>query len=271
MADERRTDPGAGPVNYDDMVKMAAPLRPSLKRRSLPPLLAEPDAPFPGASSGTYYGGINIPSASAPVTSITASVTVPTLSGQSGSLASAWVGFSSGANILQTGFYFAYDNTKTGNCGFAGLSPWTWWLGGANSNGSEIWDPTAFPLTAGDSLTLSMSYSPTGYWTVTQTNNTKSWTYTEYKSFQSVGTCLTAWPYPLNSAYIIIENELADAGQAGSNLPNYGTMTFSDIAMVPAVNPSTVTYITTVDNTHTTQSPGAYSGGAFTMTWGAYS
>lgn len=214
----------------------------------------------------TNWGGCTFAAESGPVTSISATFTIPSFSGDGGatggSLISIWVGM---GNVLQTGVYCEYDTSYSGNVG-PYLSPWTWWLFGTDSNGSEIWDQSAFPTASGDVMTCSMSYSGS-YWTVEQTNATKDWSWTEYKSFQSVGTCITAWPYPLNDGCVIIEYE--NGGASGVTLPDYGTVTFTDISMTPAINTSSINYITTA-NVHTNQTPGTFSDGSFTMTWNNY-
>src|ERR1035438_10703646 len=67
--------------------------------------------PVPGSSS-TIWGGYAFGSTSAPVTSITASFTIPTLSGEAGSSSSIWVGI---GNVMQTGIYSTYNTGSPGN------------------------------------------------------------------------------------------------------------------------------------------------------------
>lgn len=216
----------------------------------------------PSLQTLTTWGGCTFGSTTGPVTSISATFTIPSLSGQTSSTMSIWAGM---GNVVQTGIFCQYNTTKTGNNNilFQG-SPWTWWLGGSNSAGSEFWDPAAFPLAVGDVLTLSMSYEPDTYWSVTQTDQTKGWSYTEYKSHQSTGNCLTAWEYPYSQACVVIEDEVG-----GGNLPNYGSLTFSNVEMTPVINTSLINYITT-KNATVEQTPSTFVNNSFTMTWKAY-
>jgi len=215
--------------------------------------------PTPGTQNQPGWGGIVYNATSGPVTSVTASFTVPSLSGSTGALASIWVGI---GNVMQTGIYAAY---YTGYPGDIVTSPhWTWFLGGGVT--SQFWDPSAYYSSAGDALTLTLAVVG-DYWVATQVNATQGWSYASSTPTQSVNSALGQWNWPYNTAEVIIENEKAAGG--GTGLPDYGTLTFSNIATVPALVTADLTYITTV-NTHTDQTPGTYSGGAFTMTWANY-
>jgi len=211
--------------------------------------------PVPNAANNTIWGGIQCNSANAPVTSITATFTVPTLSGQAGSEGSIWVGI---GNIFQTGIYSFYDTGHSGNNNT--LTSWTWFIAG--NGASQFWNTALYPSSAGDVMTLTLALSG-NYWVSTQSNATQSWTYTNSTPVQAVGIATLGWQYPQNDAVVIIENE-------NSNLPNYGTLTFSNISMTPAIDPANITYLTTV-GAHTQQTPGTLSGGAFTMTWNNFS
>ena len=214
-----------------------------------------PGAPLVPGSNQPGWGGYVFASTSAPVTSITASFTIPTLSGQTGSDCSIWVGI---GNVMQTGIYSTYNTGSTGNNDT--IAPWTWFISG--NGASEFWDPAVYTLTAGDSMTLTLALSAT-FWTATQVNHTAGWNYANATPVLATGVATSTWEYPYNTGEVIIENE-------NTNLPNYGTLTFSSIAMVPAINATYIDAITTV-NTSTDQTPGAYSAGSFTMTWSNYS
>jgi hypothetical protein len=214
--------------------------------------------PVPGTSTQTGWGGLVYQATSAPVTSVTATFTVPALSGDAGAYSSIWVGI---GNVMQTGIYSIYDTGHSGNNN--PLSSWTWFISGSGGAGSEFWDISVYPLAAGDVLTLTLAITG-NYWVATQVNHTEGWSVTSSTPVQSVGVCTGQWNYPYNTAEIIIEKE-------GSNdLPDYGTLTFSNIATVPAINTFDLNYITTV-NVLTDQTPSAYSGGAFTMSWNNFS
>lgn len=215
-----------------------------------------PSPDTPGNSTQTGWGGMVYQATNAPVTSVTATFTVPSLSGNAGALCSIWVGI---GNVFQTGIYSAYNTGSSGNNDpYPG---WTWFIAG--NGASNLWDIAAWPVAAGDSMTLTLALSG-NYWVATQVNNTESWSYVSQVPVQAVGIVTSAWPYPMSTGEVIIEKEGA------SNLPNYGSLTFTNIVTVPAIVPAAISYVTTV-NTSTDQTPGTYSGGNFTMTWNNYS
>lgn len=215
-----------------------------------------PDPDTPGNSTQTGWGGMVYQATNAPVTSVTATFTVPSLSGNAGALCSIWVGI---GNVFQTGIYSAYNTGFPGNN--SPLPSWTWFIQG--NGASNLWDEPAWPVVAGDSMTLTLALSG-NFWVATQTNNTESWTYVNQVPVQAVGIVTSAWGYPFNTAEVIIEKEGA------SNLPNYGSLTFTNIAATPAIVPAAISYVTTV-NSSTDQTPGTFSGGNFTMSWDAFS
>lgn len=214
-----------------------------------------PGAPNTGTQTG--WGGVVFSQPSEPVTSITATFTIPTLSGETGAVCSIWVGI---GNVMQTGIFCYYVSGASGNNEFLD-SPWTWFLSNQTAPGTNcIWDTSTFTLAAGNELTLTFSYDET-YWYSTQTNHTAGWSYTQQATIQSVNLGNDTWNFPYPNAEIIIEKESAA-------LPNYGTLVFSDVATTPAINTSYITYVDTV-NTDTDQT-GVYSNGTFTMTWENY-
>lgn len=204
----------------------------------------------------TGWGGMVYQATSAPVTSVTATFTVPALAGDTGALCSIWVGI---GNVMQTGIYSAYNTGSAGNND--PYPAWTWFIQGTGA--SQFWDSAVYPIAAGDSLTLTLAIAG-NYWVATQANHTKGWSYANSTPVQAVGVVTSEWGYPFSTAEIIIEKE------GTANLPDYGTLTFTGIATVPAIVTDDIGYITTV-NTNTDQTPGTYSGGSFTMTWNAYS
>lgn len=212
--------------------------------------------PTPGVSTQTAWGGIVFTSPTAPVTSVTATFNIPTLSGNTGALASIWVGI---GNVFQTGIYSAYNTGSSGNNNPS--PPWTWFISGNAVN--QFWDAAVYPLAAGDSMTLTLSLSG-NYWVATQVNHTENWSYTNNTPVQAVGIGISQWNYPWSTAAIIIEKE------GSANLPDYGSLTFTNIATTPAINPAYLNYVSTV-NTNTDQTPGTFSNGAFTMTWNNFS
>jgi hypothetical protein len=199
-------------------------------------------------------------------TGISATFTIPSLSGEAGALSSMWVGLGGGNYdaIYQTGIYASYN---TGSSGNNDSSCWSWWLPGAG----ELWNTTAYPTAAGDSLTLTIQLTSTD-WLMTITNNTEDWTYTEVKSvlavnvgsIQNGGAGPTAWPYPSETAQIIIEKEGSDAN------PDYGSVEFTSITTTPAIVTAPFGILTL--NTGIDQYPGEFNlgSGSFTMTWTGY-
>ena len=212
----------------------------------------QPDPDTPGSSTQTGWGGMVYLATSAPVTSVTATFTVPSLTGNAGALCSIWVGI---GNVFQTGIYSAYN---TGSPGDNDPYPtWTWFIQG--NGASNLFDAAPWPVAAGDSMTLTLALAGS-FWVATQVNSTEGWSYVNSVPVQAVGIVTSAWGYPFNTAEVIIEKE------GSANLPDYGSLTFTSIATTPAIVPGDINYITTV-NTNTDQTPGTYSGGNFTMTW----
>lgn len=211
--------------------------------------------PVPGNSTQTGWGGMVYQATSAPVTSVTATFTVPTLSGNAGAVASCWVGI---GNVFQTGIYLSYNTGSAGNND--PYPAWTWFIQG--NGASQFWDSAVYPIAAGNSLTLTLALAG-NYWVATQANATQGWSYANSTPVQAVGIATSTWGYPFNTAAIIIEKE------GSANLPDYGSLTFTNIATVPAIVAADIGYITTV-NSSTDQTPGTYSNGSFTMNWAAY-
>ena len=206
----------------------------------------------PGGQAQSGWGGISFTHPTG-FTAITATFTVPALTGDTGALCSIWVGL---GNVQQTGIFCAYN---TGKPGSNAARAWSWYL-----PAGEQWDETHYPVNAGDSITFTLSFDTTYFYT-TQTNHTQGWAYTEQKSIQAASqggsTGGGGFLFPYTTAEVIIEKE-------GSNdLPDYGTLTFTNVSTTPAFT-GTVP-ISTV-NTAVDQSPGAFSGGSFTMTWQAF-
>ena len=141
---------------------------------------------------------------------------------------------------------------------------WSEWVPGPFEN----WDPTAYPVKAGDSLTLTVQLTSTD-WLMTITDSTAGWSYTEVKSVLSVNigqlegntpSGPAYWPFPLMTAEVIIEDQ-------GPTLPDYGSVAFTSITTTPAIVGSPVPYATV--NTGIDQYPGPFNltAGSFTMTW----
>lgn len=197
-------------------------------------------------------------------TGISATFTVPSLSGETGSFGSVWVGL---GNVYQVGIDLDYDTSETGNV-FAGC--WSEWVPGPY----EQWDTTAYPVKAGDSLTVSMELTATD-WLMTISNATQDWSYTEVKSVLAVniGQLENApsgpafWPYPCATAEIIIEDEGDEADPAQGN-PDYGSVEFTSITTTPAIVDAPQPLGTV--NTDIDQYPGQFTSGSFTMHWNAY-
>lgn len=223
------------------------------------PLVPGPEFPTNTATQ-SGWGGIVFNSTS-PITSLTMTYTTPSLvtsgSGEPGSDASIWVGI---GNVWQNGSYMSYDTTKPGNFGF--ISTWTTYVGAGGNYIGQFGDVGTYSITKGDVITVTLSVSA-GFWTSTIKNNTAGWTYVNKQSIQATAVGTGSYPFPFSQAEIIIEKEGAN------NLPNYGTIEFIDIAMTPAVDPTNITYVNTVNNGNTDQS-GVLSGNTFTMTWSDY-
>lgn len=211
-----------------------------------------PDQTQPG------WGGLLFTNKTVPAgfTAISATFTIPALTGHAGALCSVWIGI---GNVQQTGLYLAYDATKPGNCH---ASPWTWYLPAA-----EIWDETTYPYQAGDKVTLSLAHDD-DYWYVTQANHSRGWSFTEQKSIQAANIGGVAgdgeYLFPPAGAEVIIEKE------GGNDLPAYGTLEFDSITLTP----STGTYarcLTNYTGSQENQQPSLFTGDSFTMLWEAYS
>lgn len=221
-------------------------------------------ATFVPMATQTGWGGYQFREHSS-YTGISATFTIPSLTGESGSLCSMWVGLGGGNYdaIYQTGIYASYNTGYTGN---NMTTPWSFWLPGAG----ELWDTASYPTKAGDSLTLTVQLTPAN-WLMTITNNTESWSYTEVKSvlavnigsIQNNGAGPSAWPYPSETAQVIIEKEGADTN------PDYGSVAFTSVTTTPAIVTSPYPILTV--NTGIDQYPGQFSGGSFTMYWNGYS
>jgi hypothetical protein len=222
-------------------------------------------ATFVCMATQTGWGGYQFTEHSS-YTGISATFTIPALSGEAGALASMWVGLGGGNYdaIYQTGIYASYN---TGSSGNNASSCWSWWLPGAG----ELWNTTAYPTAAGDSLTLTIQLTSVN-WLMTITNHTEDWTYTEVKSvlainvgsIQNGGAGPTAWPYPSETASIIIEKEGSDPN------PDYGSVEFTSVTTTPAISAAPNGIITV--NTDIDQYPGEFNlgSGSFTMFWNGY-
>ena len=215
------------------------------------------DPPVPGTTTQTGWGGIVFNCATGPVTACAGTFTVPSLSGEDGSLCSIWIGI---GNVMQTGIYSQY---YTGSPGDNDPYPsWTTFIDGSGGGAIQFWSDSR-SVTAGDSVTLEMTLED-DYWTCTQTNSTAGWSYSNVTSCRAVSIVNTQWSYPFNQAEWIIEKE------GSSYLPDYGTLTWTGMSSTPSIDSSSLSYVSTV-NTSTDQTPGTYSDGEFTMTWHAYS
>ncbi len=222
-------------------------------------------ATFACMTTATGYGGYQFSEHSA-YTGISATFTIPFLSGESGALCSIWVGLGGGNYdaIYQTGIYASYNTGYSGN---NMTTPWSFWLPGAG----ELWDTTAYPTAAADSLTCTVQLTSTD-WLMTLTNHTQNWTYTEVKSVlainigsvQNNGAGPTAWAYPNETAWVIIEKEGSDPN------PDYGSIAFTSVTTTPAIVNAPNGFLTV--NTAIDQYPGQFNtgNGSFTMYWNGY-
>jgi hypothetical protein len=198
-------------------------------------------------------------------TAVSATFTIPALTGQAGSVGSIWVGL---GNINQCGITFAYDTGYTSN---VWATAWSEWVPGGNQN----WDATAYPTKAGDSVTASVQITSTA-WVMTIVNHTESWTYAETKSVlaTNIGELLSApsgpaqFPYPLSSAAVIVEDEGDEI--TGGSTPNYGSIAFTSVTTTPAIYQPPMPIAT--ENTDIDQYPGPFnlSNGSFTVYWNDY-
>jgi hypothetical protein len=214
----------------------------------------------PPGQVGTIWSGYGF-NEHASYTGITATFTVPSLSGPD--FNSVWVGM---GGVYQVGIYQTYSAPAPGG---QTSRPWSWWLPGAG----EDWNAAAFPTAAGDSLTLTMQLTATD-WLMTIVNHTENWSYTEVKSVLSVnigsihnnGAGPAQWIFPVTGVEIVIEREAVA-------LPDYGTLTFTNIATTPPVSQPPYPMISA--DTQIDQYPGPYtvsgSGGSFAMHWVAES
>jgi hypothetical protein len=220
----------------------------------------------PGGGFQTGWAGLAF-AEHASYTGVTATFSVPSsMPLNTAALCSVWVGI---GNVYQTGIYLG---TTSGNPGNVSASPWSWWFGGGGGAG-ELWDQAAFPVGAGDSLTLDLSVDGT-YWYATITNSTQDWTYTEVRSVLGLNVSTWAqdgtgapvswgWIYPVPGAEVIVEQEASD-------LPDYATITFTDVATVPPVSrPPAPLFTVPSAADGITQYPSAFSigAGSFSMNW----
>jgi hypothetical protein len=212
-------------------------------------------------SFGNWCGYIFTEHAS--YTGVSATFTLPSLTGSTGSIGSIWVGL---GEVYQTGVTIEYDTLATGN---VLTIPWTETVPG----GFENWDSTAYPTKAGDSITASVQLTSTS-WIFTLTNNTQSWTHTETKSALAVNIGQLAnapngpavWPFPLSQAEVIVEDE---GNEVSKPNPDYGTVTFTNITTTPPIANPPQAWATV--NTNIDQYPGPWNtatgGGRFIAYW----
>jgi Domain of unknown function (DUF4082) len=214
----------------------------------------------PPAELQTGWGGyVFNEHAAAGYTGITATFTVPSLSG--GEYDSVWIGM---GNVYQVGIYQTYNTSDSGN---AANRPWTWWLPGAG----EAWNAAAFPIAAGDTLTLTMQLTAEN-WLMTIGNVTEDWSYTEVKSVLAVnigsiadnGAGPAIWPYPVLTAEVIIEKETTE-------LPDYGSLLFTEVTTTPAATRLPYPIFTAAGGIDQYPGPFNLASGSFTMNWNAYS
>jgi hypothetical protein len=253
--------PGTGGTQYQFNLKVTDSTGVSITATfGMSVITGPPPAAWVKQPSGTQpgWGGLvfspgSPADAATGITSISATFTIPSLTGSSNSLLSVWVGIN---NVQQHGLYLSYDTTRPGNCH---ASPWTWYLPAA-----EIWDESAYPYRAGDSVTLTLSYDA-NWWYVNQTNNTRGWSMSEKKSMQAANigglTGSGQWPFPAQQAEVIIEKE------GTNNLPEYGHIQFSNISM--NLTSGNYSKINTVNGSTTDQTPSDFTGSSFVMTWKA--
>ena len=223
-------------------------------------LVVPPASPhaFPAVQGG-WGGYVFDEHASVGYTGITATFTIPPLSG--GDYNSIWIGM---GNVYQTGVYQTYSTSYSGN---SASRPWSWWLPGSG----EQWNAAAYPTAAGDTLTLTMQLTSTD-WLMTIDNVTEGWSYTEVRSVLAVnigsvnddGIGPAFWPYPVKTAEVIIEKETTE-------LANYGSLAFTSITTTPAATLPPYPIFTA--STAIDQYPGAYNlaSGSFSMYWNNYS
>jgi hypothetical protein len=221
-------------------------------------------------SYNTIWCGIKFTEhAAAGYTGVSATVTLPSSlpSTPAGALCSVWVGM--GPSINQTGVYLGYNAARAGG---VDSSPWSWWIPGAG----ERWDETAYPAAAGDSMTFAMQLTARD-WVMTMTNNTQSWSYTEFMSvhatnLNSWNTAATTpfapttpqWSFPQNSAVVIIEKEAA-------SLPEFGTMNFTNVTTTPAYTTAPEPVFTIGTGVDDYPTPFNQAAGSFSIVWNAFS
>jgi hypothetical protein len=190
-------------------------------------------------------------------TSVSATWTVPDLSGESGSQCSIWVGL---GNIQQAGVYCSYNSSSPGGDSVFGV--WTTYMPAV-----QYWDPVAYPAAAGDILTVTVAIVSPVFWNVTIKNTTESWSFTQVISTQACSIVIDGqgFLYPEPQAVVIIEKE----GSATN--PDYGSVAFTNVTTVPAISQEPA-YLITVNNGNIDQGPGVFSisGESFTMYWNGY-
>jgi hypothetical protein len=209
----------------------------------------------PAMVNSVGWGGV-VFSEHSSYTSVSATWTVPSLSGESGSACSIWVGL---GDVQQAGVYCTY---VSGDVGGNDVGVWTCYM-----PGFQFWDSAAFPAAAGDVFTVTVAIVSPLYWHVTITNTTKGWSYTQVIGTQAVQITIDGqgFKYPEGQAVVIIEKE------GGSTDPDYGSVAFTNVTTIPAVTQEPA-YLLTVNNANIDQGPGVFSvsGESFTMYWNDY-
>ena len=218
-------------------------------------------ATFISMATQTGWGGYVFTEHSS-YTGISATFTIPSLSGEAGALCSVWVGL---GNVYQTGIYLSYNTGFTGN---ADTSPWSWWIPGAG----ELWNHHLLPH---GRRGLADAHHPADRDRLADDDHQQHRGLDVHRGQVRPGdqrrvASRTPPPDPRCGLTrsprrkIIIEKEGSDAN------PDYGSIAFTSITTTPAISVAPNGILTV--NTGIDQYPGQFNlgSGSFTMFWNGY-
>lgn len=243
--------------------------QPSRRRGPRPrdPHLGHGASPWPPATpvtGGAWAGYVEL--ANAPYTSVQASIVLPTLSGETASAASFWVGFdgwggyNGGYTVEQCGF----DCVNNGN-GTYTYDAWSEFF----PEDSRWWSPTAYPVSGGDSVSMQITWDGTNF-NLTLADSTQGWTYTEKRGlvaaqieeYTEANSGAGVAAVPLTAPIVRGSIEVVMEAYTGT-LADFGTVTFSDISPAMTSPIQVIAELSDTPNVSLT----SLSGGSYSMTW----
>ena len=237
----------------------------------MPPRFRSPDehgaSPWPPTSPaiGGAWGGY-VELVNAPYVSVSASYTLPVLSGSTESAVAFWVGFdgfggyNGGWSVEQCGF----DCVINGSDSYT-YDAWSEFYPG----GSRWWSPSVYPVEGGDSVSAAVTWDGENF-NLTLSDITQGWSYTEKKgllaaqieestaenSDYGVPAIPATAPILRGSIDVVLE---AYTG----TLANFGTVTFTDISPTMTSPVQVITKLSSSENITVS----SISDNSFSMVW----